>query len=154
MTNNESPRINFAKAASKVFKAQIAFEAASMDGIDPDLAELIKIRASQLNNCAYCLHMHTTDARKAGWSDDKMHMVGVWREARNFFDEKEIAVLELTEAVTLLSHGGVSDEVYANAAKHLDETELGLVLGAICAINTWNRIAVSTAKIAGADERA
>jgi AhpD family alkylhydroperoxidase len=148
-----TPRINFAKAAPKAFKALIGFDAAARDGLDPALVELIQIRASLLNGCAYCLHMHTTDARKAGEDEARLHMIGVWREARNFFTEKEQAALALTESVTLVAQGGVPDDVYARAAEHFDEAELGRVLALIFTINTWNRIALSTAKVAGEDER-
>ena len=147
-------RLNFAKAAPKVFRALIGFDAAAREGLDPALVELIQIRASHLNRCAYCLHMHTNDARKAGESEDRLHMVPVWREARHFFTDKEQAALALTEAVTLVADGGVSDEVYAQAAACFDEEELAHVLSLVFAINTWNRVALSTAKVAGTDERA
>ncbi|MFE0099168.1 carboxymuconolactone decarboxylase family protein [Streptomyces sp. NPDC059009] len=157
MTTNENPtaaaRLNFAQAAPKIFKAVIGFDAAARDGLDPALVELIQIRASHLNGCAYCLHMHTNDARKAGESEDRLHMVAVWREARNFFSAKELAALALTDAVTLVAQGGVPDDVYARAAEQFDEEELAHVLGLIFAINTWNRIALSTGKVAGTDER-
>ncbi|GGR81314.1 alkyl hydroperoxide reductase AhpD [Streptomyces aureoverticillatus] len=161
MTNNTThtvsaapaDRIDFAKAAPKVFKAVIGLDAAARAGLDPALVELIQIRASHLNGCAYCLHMHTNDARKAGESEDRLHMVAVWREARNFFTAKEQAALALTDAVTLVAEAGVPDGVYAEAAAQFDEAELGHVLGLIFAINTWNRIALSTAKVAGTDER-
>lgn len=151
---DDAPRINFAKAAPKAFKALIGFDAAAREGLDPALVELIQIRASLLNGCAYCLHMHTSDARKAGEDEARLHMIGVWREARNFFTEKEQAALALTEAVTLVSRGGVPADVYAQAARHFDESELARVLALVFAINTWNRIALSTGKIAGEDERA
>nr|WP_260256022.1 carboxymuconolactone decarboxylase family protein [Streptomyces sp. 840.1] len=152
--HNHAPRINFAKAAPKAFKALIGFDAAAREGLDPALVELIQIRASLLNGCAYCLHMHTSDARKAGEDEARLHMIGVWREARNFFTEKEQAALALTEAVTLVARGGVPEDVYAQAARHFDEPELARVLALIFTINTWNRIALSTGKIAGQDERA
>ncbi|MGW5867435.1 carboxymuconolactone decarboxylase family protein [Streptomyces sp. NPDC055239] len=152
-THTHAPRLNFAKVAPKAFKAVIGLDAAARDGLDPALVELIQIRASLINGCAYCLHMHTSDARKAGEDEARLHMVGVWREARNFFTEKEQAALDLTEAVTLVHQGGVPDDVYARAVAHFDETELGHVLALIFAINTWNRIALSTAKVAGEDER-
>ncbi|MET7361817.1 carboxymuconolactone decarboxylase family protein [Streptomyces sp. NPDC005562] len=148
-----APRLNFAKAAPKAFKALIGFDAAAREGIDPALVELIQIRASLLNGCAYCLHMHTSDARKAGEDEARLHMVGVWREARNFFTEKEQAALALTESVTLVARAGLPDDVYAEAARHFDEQELARVLALIFTINTWNRIALSTAKVAGEDER-
>ena len=146
-------RLNFAKTAPKVFRALIGFDAAAREGLDPTLVELVQIRASLLNNCAYCLHMHTNDAREAGETEDRLHMVAVWREARHFFTEKEQAALALTEAVTLVSADGVPDAVYAEAAAHFDEQELAQVLALIFTINTWNRVALSTAKVAGTDER-
>ncbi|MDV9178104.1 carboxymuconolactone decarboxylase family protein [Streptomyces sp. W16] len=146
-------RIDLARSAPKVFRALIGFDAAAREGLDPALVELIQIRASHLNHCAYCLHMHTNDARKAGESEDRLHMVAVWREARHFFTEREQAALALTESVTLVADGGVPDDVYAQAAAHFDERELAHVLSLILTINTWNRVALSTAKVAGADQR-
>ena len=93
--------------------------------------------------------MHTNDARKAGESEDRLHMVAVWREARHFFSARERAALALTEAVTLVADGGVPDDVYAEAAAQFDEQELAHVLSLILTINTWNRVALSTAKVAG-----
>lgn len=151
MTNQN--RIDFARTAPKVFRAQRNFEDAAGEGLDPALGELVRIRASQLNGCAYCLHMHVSDARKAGEDEDRMHMVVVWREATRFFTEQELAALELTEAVTLISERGVPDEVYARAAEHFDESELASLLALILSINTWNRISIATAKIPGTDER-
>lgn len=147
------PRLDFAQSAPKAFRALIGFDAAARESLDPALVELIQIRSSHLNHCAYCLHMHTNDARRAGESEDRLHMVAVWREARHFFTEKEQAALALTEAVTLVADGGVPDDVYAQAAAHFDETELAHVLALVFAINTWNRVALSTAKVAGTDER-
>ncbi|GAA2641600.1 carboxymuconolactone decarboxylase family protein [Streptomyces vastus] len=149
----EKVRLDFAKSARKAFRALIGFDAAAREGLDPALVELIQIRASHLNHCAYCLHMHTNDARKAGESEDRLHMVAVWREARHFFTEREQAALALTEAVTLVADRGVPDDVYVRAAAQFDEQELAQVLALIFAINTWNRIALSTAKVAGTDER-
>ncbi|WP_254389348.1 carboxymuconolactone decarboxylase family protein [Streptomyces sp. AC550_RSS872] len=146
-------RLDFAKSAPKVFRAIVGFDAAAREGLDPALVELIQIRASHLNHCAYCLHMHTNDARKAGESEGQLHMVAVWREARHFFTDKEQAALALTEAVTLVADGGVPDEVYARAAAHLDDQELAHVLALILTINTWNRVALATGKVAGTDER-
>ncbi|MEH0522976.1 carboxymuconolactone decarboxylase family protein [Streptomyces stelliscabiei] len=148
-----TPRLDFAKSARNAFRALIGFDAAAREGLDPTLVELIQIRASHLNHCAYCLHMHTNDARKAGESEDRLHMIPVWREARHFFTPREQAALALTEAVTLVADAGVPDDVYAEAATHFDDTELAHVLALIFAINTWNRIALSTAKRAGTDTR-
>ncbi|QNP73329.1 carboxymuconolactone decarboxylase family protein [Streptomyces roseirectus] len=146
-------RLDFGSAARATYRAIIAFGAAAGEGLDPALVELVQIRASHLNACAYCLHMHTNDARKAGESEDRLHLVPVWREARHFYTPKEQAALALTEAVTLLPQGGVSDEVYAEAAAHFDDRELAQLIGTICAINTWNRVALATGKVAGTDER-
>ncbi|MFD0438767.1 carboxymuconolactone decarboxylase family protein [Streptomyces chartreusis] len=146
-------RLDFAKSAPKVFRAIVGFDAAAREGLDPALVELIQIRASLLNRCAYCLHMHTNDARKAGESEDRLHLVAVWREARHFFTEREQAALALTEAVTLVADGGVPDEAYAQAAAHFDDSELAHVLALIMTINTWNRVALATGKVAGTDER-
>jgi AhpD family alkylhydroperoxidase len=149
MTN----RIDIAKTAPKAFKALISLDAAAREGMDPTLVELVQIRASQLNGCAYCLHMHTSDARKAGESEERLHMVAVWREAANFFTDRELAALALTEAVTLVS-GGVPDDVYARAAEQFDGEELGHLFAVIFTINTWNRIGIGTAKVPGTDLRA
>ncbi|WP_063781201.1 carboxymuconolactone decarboxylase family protein [Streptomyces maremycinicus] len=146
-------RLDFGKTAPKAFRALIGFDAAARQGLDPALVELIQIRASHLNRCAYCLHLHTGDARKAGESEERLHMVAVWREARHFFTEREQAALALTEAVTLVADDGVPDGVYAEAAARFDEQELAQVLALICAINTWNRVALATGKVAGTDER-
>ncbi|MFD9224585.1 carboxymuconolactone decarboxylase family protein [Streptomyces sp. NPDC060064] len=146
-------RINFAKLAPKAFRAVIGLDAAAREGLDPTLVELVQVRSSQLNHCAYCLHMHTADARKAGESEERLHMTAVWREAKHFFTEKEQAALALTEAVTLVADGGVPDAVYAHAAAHFEEQELAHLLALIFTINTWNRIALATGKVAGTDER-
>lgn len=152
-TATTAPRLNFAKAAPKAFRAVIGLDAAAREGLDPTLVELVQIRASHLNRCAYCLHMHTTDARTAGESEERLHMVAVWQEADHFFTEKEQAALALTDAVTRIADAGVPDEVYDRVAAHFGEDELAHLLALILTINTWNRIALSTAKRAGTDER-
>ncbi|MFJ9107897.1 carboxymuconolactone decarboxylase family protein [Streptomyces sp. NPDC102283] len=152
-SNSATGRLDFVKSAPKVFRAVIGLDAAARAGLDPTLVELVQIRASHLNRCAYCLHMHTTDARKAGESEERLHMVAVWQEADHFFTEREQAALALTDAVTRIGDAGVPDEVYDRAAAHFDEEELAHLLALILTINTWNRIALSTAKRAGADER-
>ncbi|MFF0061917.1 carboxymuconolactone decarboxylase family protein [Streptomyces sp. NPDC005279] len=152
-TRRTTARINFAKLAPKAFRAVIGLDAAAREGLDPTLVELVQVRSSQLNHCAYCLHMHTTDARKAGESEERLHMTALWREAKHFFTEKEQAALALTEAVTLVADGGVPDAVYAHAAAHFEEQELAQLLALILTINTWNRIALATGKVPGTDER-
>jgi AhpD family alkylhydroperoxidase len=117
--------------------------AASKD-IDPDLAELIKIRASQMNHCAFCLDMHTDDARKRGISEQKLALLPAWEEAGDIFTEQEQAALALTEEMTDLTRRHVSDEVYARAAGAFSERELGQVIAMALTINAWNRIGVTT----------
>ena len=104
--------------------------------------ELIKIRASQINGCAYCLDMHTKDARKYGETEQRIYALNAWRET-TFFTKEEQAILALTEEVTLIT-GHVSDAVYANAVNLLGEKYTAQVILAIIAINGWNRIAIST----------
>ncbi|QCB49727.1 carboxymuconolactone decarboxylase family protein [Rhodococcus sp. PAMC28707] len=146
-------RIDFASSDPAVRKALVALDAATRAGIDPALAELIRIRASQLNGCAYCLHMHTSDARKAGESEEKLALVAVWRDARNFFDEKEQAVLALTESVTLISQGGVPDDVYDRVAEYFDDHGIAQLIAQIFTINAWNRIGITTHLVPGVDNR-
>jgi AhpD family alkylhydroperoxidase len=104
--------------------------------------DLIKIRASQINGCAFCIDMHTKDARKAGETEQRIYALNAWRDTL-FFTEEERAILALTEEVTLISNH-VSDETYAQAAKVLDETYLAQVILAIITINAWNRIGITT----------
>ncbi|MFC9680857.1 carboxymuconolactone decarboxylase family protein [Streptomyces sp. NPDC056948] len=110
---------------------------------DPALAELVVIRASQLNHCAFCLDMHLAIAREHGVSEKQLNLLAAWEEAEGVFDERERAALALTEAVTLLTDGFVPDEVYENAAKHFDEARLAHLIGLVVAINNWNRVMVS-----------
>ncbi|MCX5236907.1 carboxymuconolactone decarboxylase family protein [Streptomyces prunicolor] len=110
---------------------------------DPALAELVVIRASQLNHCAFCLDMHLAAARELGLSERQLDMVAAWEEAEGVFDERERAALALTEAVTVLTEGFVPDQVYARAAAHFDEGQLAHLIGLITAINNWNRVMVS-----------
>ena len=111
---------------------------------------LVEIRASQINGCGYCIDMHTKDATHAGESSVRLNLVAAWREA-TVFTEAERAALELTEEGTRIADaaGGVSDEVWANAAKHYDEDQLAALLSLIALINTWNRLNVITQQPAG-----
>ncbi|MYS86363.1 carboxymuconolactone decarboxylase family protein [Embleya scabrispora] len=146
-------RVDFARAAPKAFKSLIGFDVAAREGLDPALVELVQVRASQLNGCAYCLHMHWTDAHKAGAGDERLALVALWRNAPHLFTEREQAALALTEALTLVAADGVPDHVYARAADRFDECELARLMALILTINTWNRIAIGTGKVAGTDER-
>jgi AhpD family alkylhydroperoxidase len=134
-------RIAAGKQAPAVYKAMAAFDR-SIE-LDSQLRELIKIRASQLNGCAYCLDLHTRDARAAGEDERRLATLAGWREAP-FFTDRERAALALTDAVTRLGEHGVTDEVWNAAAAQFEEPELAQVLWAITAINAWNRIGVAT----------
>ncbi|WP_317444976.1 carboxymuconolactone decarboxylase family protein [Streptomyces collinus] len=137
-------RLAWAEHAPEVYKAMIRLDAAAGRGLDPTLYELVKIRASQLNHCAFCLDMHTKDALAAGESVERIVQLSAWEESRHFYTEKELAALELTEAVTVLTDGFVPDEVYERAAGHFGEAELARLIAAIAVINTWNRFGVTT----------
>ncbi|WP_251094617.1 carboxymuconolactone decarboxylase family protein [Streptomyces sp. Caat 7-52] len=144
-----TPRLNWAEHAPDVYKAMIRLETAARQGLDPKLYELVKIRASQLNHCAFCLDMHTKDALAAGESVERIMQLSAWEESRHFYTAKELAAIELTEAVTVLTDGFVPDEVYAKAAGHFGEAELAQLLAAITVINAWNRFGVSTRMVPG-----
>ncbi|MDI3405451.1 carboxymuconolactone decarboxylase family protein [Streptomyces cavernicola] len=122
-----------------------ALSAAAKRGLgDGTLAELVMIRASQINRCAFCLDMHLTLARKAGESADRLDLLGTWEETTGTYTDRERAALALTEAVTeLTTTGFVPDEVYATAAAHFDDRELAHLIGVITAINSWNRLMVA-----------
>ncbi|MEU4468433.1 carboxymuconolactone decarboxylase family protein [Streptomyces sp. NPDC024017] len=126
-----------------VGRALSALSATAKKGIgDPDLAELVVIRASQVNHCAFCLDLHLAIAREYGVSEKQLDLLAAWEEAGDVFDERERAALALTEAVTVLTAGFVPDEVYEQAAKHFDEAELAHLIGLVVAINNWNRVMV------------
>jgi AhpD family alkylhydroperoxidase len=130
-----------------------ALGAAAKKGLgDPALAELVQIRASQLNHCAFCLDMHLSIARENGVSDRKLDLLNAWEEAGEVFDEREQAALALTEAVTVLTEGFVPDEVWERAAKHFDETRLAHLLALIGVINGWNRLMVTRRIPAGSTQ--
>lgn len=136
-----------------VYKALVALQRASSQDLDPVLGELIKIRASQLNGCAYCLRMHVSDALEMGIDPIKLGVIAAWHESTGFFDSRERAVLALTERVTTIA-GGVDSDVFDAARAVLTETEIGQVLASIAMINTWNRIAIASGYPSTFDERA
>ncbi|MHC0431206.1 carboxymuconolactone decarboxylase family protein [Streptomyces sp. O3] len=144
-----TPRLNWTEHAPEVYRAIARAEAAAAKGVDPVIAELVKIRASQLNHCAFCLDMHTKDALAQGETVQRIVQLSAWEESKHFYTEKEIAAIELTEAVTVLTDGFVPDEVYEKAAKHFDERELAHLIAQIVTINSWNRFAVSTRMVPG-----
>ncbi|ARP74310.1 carboxymuconolactone decarboxylase family protein [Streptomyces pluripotens] len=121
-----------------------ALSAAAKRGFgDPVLAELVMIRASQLNHCAFCLDMHLRVARANGESEDRLQLLDAWEETGGLYSERERAALRLTESVTLLTDGFVPDAVYDTAARHFGGRELAHLIGLITVINSWNRLMVS-----------
>jgi AhpD family alkylhydroperoxidase len=117
-------------------------QAAARAGIDKSLLELIKLRASQINGCAFCVQFHILQAESLGIATDKLNLVVVWREAPQF-SRRERAALAWTEALTTLTNGSVSDNVYAEASAEFSEKELTYLTSAIAAINAWNRFGVA-----------
>lgn len=113
-------------------------------GLDPQLYELVKIRASQLNGCAFCLDMHNRDARAGGEDQRRLDVLSAWREAPELFTDRERAALAFTEAVTLISEAGVPDAVWDELATQFDQAGIVHLLMAVVTINVWNRLAVST----------
>lgn len=128
-----------------------AVSAAREAKIEPELLELLRIRASQINGCAFCLDMHTKDARAQGETEQRVYALSAWRETP-FFTERERAALALTEAVTLVHDGRVPDAVYAEAAEVFDEEQIAALIWAATVINAYNRIAIATRMAPGAYE--
>jgi AhpD family alkylhydroperoxidase len=116
-------------------------------GLEHGLLELVKIRASQINGCAYCIDMHTKDARAGGETEQRIYALNAWRETP-FFTERERAALAWAESVTHIGNG-VPDELYAEARQHFSEKELADLTWAVAAINAWNRIAISFRSVPG-----
>jgi AhpD family alkylhydroperoxidase len=142
------PRVNAQKLSAEPQKAMYALEKYLAGcGLEHNLRELVKIRASQINGCAYCLDMHTKDARAAGETEQRIYALSAWRETP-FFSDRERAALAWAEAVTLIA-GGVPDDVYEEARKHFDEQELVDLTWAVAAINAWNRMAISFRAVPG-----
>lgn len=136
-------RLDAHKLAPEGYKAMAGLQAyVSGSGLEPLLLELVKTRASQINGCAFCIAMHTKDARKLGESDERMHLLNAWEEAP-VFTPRERAALAWTEAVTRVSEGHVPDAVYEEARKHFSEKELVDLTYAAVVINAWNRLAIA-----------
>ncbi|WP_345634987.1 carboxymuconolactone decarboxylase family protein [Rugosimonospora acidiphila] len=144
-----APRLEWDKLAPEAYRAMVRLDTAARQGLDPTLLNLVLIRASQLNRCAFCLDMHSKDAMAAGESAQRIIQLDAWRESRHFYTAEEIAAIELTEAITVLTDGGVPDEVYARAANEFTETGLARLIVAITTINAWNRLGVSTRMVPG-----
>ncbi|MFC4807978.1 carboxymuconolactone decarboxylase family protein [Paenibacillus sp. GCM10023250] len=135
-------RFNYIEASPGAFQTMLKMEGFNKT-LDAKLYELIKIRASQINGCAFCINMHTKEARKMGETEQRIYLLNAWREAP-FYTDKERAVLELTEAVTRISEQGVPQDIYDNVRAHVDDAEFVAIIMAINTINSWNRLAIST----------
>lgn len=147
-------RLDYSEQAPEGVRALTKLEAyVRHSGLPHKLLELVKTRASQLNGCAYCLDMYTKDARAAGETEQRLHLLAAWREAP-FYTEQERAALEWTEAVTLVAGRDVSDELYNRMLEYFTEKELADLTFAIIGINAWNRLAISFRVPAGTYEPA
>jgi AhpD family alkylhydroperoxidase len=137
------PRLNAFKAAPEIMKALLALEeAVQASGLERSLIELVKTRASQINGCAYCIHMHTKDARAHGETEERLYLLSAWQESPLYTD-RERAALAWTEAVTLVSQTHVPDDVYAQLRASFSEAEIVKLTMLVATINAWNRIAIS-----------
>ena len=135
-------RIDYKKVAPEAYKAMLGIETyVRASGLEHSLLELLKTRVSQINGCAHCLDMHTKEARAAGETEQRLHLLPAWREAPCYSD-RERAALAWAEAVTQISANGVPDELYAGVRRHFDEKALVDLTLAIIGINGWNRLAV------------
>jgi AhpD family alkylhydroperoxidase len=135
-------RLKMGRVQPEAYKAMDALDQyLKTTSIDPLHKELIKIRASQINGCSYCIHKHSKDARNLGETEQRLYLLSLWHEA-GAFTEEEQAILVLTEEVTLISEHGISDEVYDKAIEILGEEKTAQVIMAAITINAWNRIGV------------
>lgn len=142
-------RLNYAKVAPEGYKTMLALENYLKHcGLEPSLLELVKTRASQINGCAFCLDLHTKDARARGETEQRLYTLSAWQETP-FFSERERAALAWTEAVTRVADTHVPDEAYERARSQFTEKELADLTLAIVAINGWNRLSIAFRKVAG-----
>lgn len=144
------PRLNFMQTAPAAVRALTGLEVylRKSSGLEPSLLELVKLRSSQINGCAYCIDMHTKDARALGETEQRLYTVSAWRETP-FFTERERAALLWTEHVTLISQQHLPDDVYEKVSQHFAAEELVNLTLAVVAINGWNRLAISFRSIPG-----
>lgn len=142
-------RLDYYTAAPDAVRAMIGLEMYFANcGLGKPLLELVKMRASQLNGCAYCIDLHWREARKRGEDEQRLYLLDAWRESPGYTD-RERAALAWTEAVTRLTDGHVSDEVFAAVRPHFSDKELADLTVAIGAINTWNRLSISFRTVPG-----
>jgi AhpD family alkylhydroperoxidase len=138
-------RINFSKVEPAAYTALDALDTyIESVPVEQVQKEFIRIRASQINGCAYCVNMHSKDARKAGASEQRVYLVSAWREAGNIFTEEERLVLKMTEEVTLIHQSGLSEETYEKAIATFGEQKTAQIIMTIVSINAWTRIGVAT----------
>ncbi|EJO91471.1 alkylhydroperoxidase [Ectopseudomonas mendocina DLHK] len=138
-------RLNWSKASPQAYKAMLGLEAVlEQSGLELPLLELVRLRASQLNGCAYCVQMHANDARRGGASEARLQTVCVWRESAHF-SARERAALAWTESLTRLSSQHPSDAEYAELGEHFDDAEIANLTLAVATINAWNRFGVGFA---------
>lgn len=136
------PRLEFHKASPEAYQAMLTLSKYTNEcGLEHSLLELVKTRASQINGCAFCLQMHTREARKLGETEERLHLLPAWREAP-IYTPRECAALAWTEALTLVTEGHAPDHVYTEVRAQFSEEEIAKLTLAIAAINSWNRIAV------------
>ena len=138
----ETQRMDITRSAPEIYRHLREIEQVIARKIDPKLYHLIKLRASQINGCAYCLGMHTDEALRDGETPERLMLLDAWHESSKF-SEKERAALEWVEALTLITEGHVPDAVYQQARKHFSEKELVDLTVAAVAINSWNRLAIA-----------
>ena len=144
------PRIEFHKIGQKPIQLMLAIEGyLNGCGLDHGMLHLIKLRASQINGCAYCIDMHSKDARAAGESEQRLYALNAWEETP-FFSERERAALQWTEALTLVTDGHVPDAVFEAARPHFTDDELVNLSLAISTINAWNRLSIAFRSVPGA----
>ena len=143
------PRLNPYKLSPKIYETMSALQAyVDSCGLERPLLELVKLRASQINGCAYCIDMHWKDLRADGETEQRLYGLDAWRESP-YYSERERAALEWTEAVTLITKGHVSDAVYDSVRSQFSEKELADLTLAVAMINAWNRLAISARTMAG-----
>jgi len=143
------PRLDIYKAAPGAYRAMAALEGyVRKSSLETPLLELVRLRASQINGCAFCIDMHTKDARSAGETEQRLYCLDAWREAP-FYSDRERAALDWTEAITRISDGHAPDAVFQEARKHFSDEELVDLTIAIVAINGWNRLAIGFRAVAG-----
>ena len=143
--------MNIDKAEPRIYKAMdVADRQIAAFDLDPKLVELVKLRASQINGCGYCVNTHSKDARKAGEPEQRVFAIAAWWETP-FFSEAERAALRLTEEITRIGEGGLSEDTYQKALQHFGNTGVAQLIFTVVTINSWNRIAISMHMVAEKD---